>query len=121
MTHSEQIWLDQLNTPQRQAVTAGNGPLLVVAGAGSGKTRTLAFRVAYLIANGVLPERILLLTFTRRAADQMLERAKSTVPTGSAKISRVWGVDVPRHGQPAPANLRSPGGSFSRLHHHGYV
>ena len=91
MTHNEQIWLDQLNTPQRQAVTAGNGPLLVVAGAGSGKTRTLAFRVAYLIANGVLPERILLLTFTRRAADQMLERAKSTVPTGSAKISRVWG------------------------------
>jgi len=91
MPNDDRNWLDQLNAPQRQAVTSGDGPLLVVAGAGSGKTRTLAFRVAYLISKGVLPDRILLLTFTRRAADQMLRRAASAIPAGSAAMSRVWG------------------------------
>jgi DNA helicase-2/ATP-dependent DNA helicase PcrA len=66
--------LANLNTQQREAATHGMGPLLIVAGAGTGKTTTLAHRVAYVIATGVPPERILLLTFTRRAAAEMLRR-----------------------------------------------
>ena len=84
-------WLDELNPQQRQAVTHGAGPLLVVAGAGSGKTRTLAYRVAYLIATGVDPERILLLTFTRRAAEEMLKRAAGIVERGSSVQGKIWG------------------------------
>jgi DNA helicase-2/ATP-dependent DNA helicase PcrA len=64
-----------LNEAQHQAVTHGSGPLLVIAGAGSGKTRTLVYRVAHLIEQSVPPESILLLTFTRRAAQEMLWRA----------------------------------------------
>ncbi|HYW49083.1 MAG TPA: ATP-dependent helicase, partial [Gemmatimonadaceae bacterium] len=65
-----------LNAEQRAAVAHGDGPLLVVAGAGTGKTRTLVHRVASLIERGVPAERILLLTFTRRAADEMLARVE---------------------------------------------
>ena len=61
----------------------------MVAGAGSGKTRTLASRVAHLIETGSQPDRILLLTFTRRAAAEMLRRADAAVPTGHANA--VWG------------------------------
>ncbi len=64
-----------LNPAQYEAVTHQDGPLLVVAGAGSGKTRTLVYRVAHLLETGVLPENLLLLTFTRRAAQEMLWRA----------------------------------------------
>jgi len=76
--------LDRLNAPQRKAVTHGEalpekgyraGPLLIVAGAGTGKTDTLAHRVAHLVINGVDPARILMLTFTRRAALEMRRRA----------------------------------------------
>jgi DNA helicase-2/ATP-dependent DNA helicase PcrA len=63
-----------LNRSQREAVTHLEGPLLVVAGAGSGKTRTLVYRVAHLLGLGILPESLLLLTFTRRAAREMLWR-----------------------------------------------
>jgi DNA helicase-2/ATP-dependent DNA helicase PcrA len=84
-------WLDDLNPRQREAVTYGDGPLLVVAGAGSGKTRTLAYRVAYLISQGVIPNRILLLTFTRRAAETMLRRAASVIKRGDSTIGLVWG------------------------------
>ena len=65
-----------LNAEQRAAVAHGDGPLLIVAGAGTGKTRTLVHRVAALIERGVPPERILLLTFTRRAAEEMLARVE---------------------------------------------
>jgi DNA helicase II / ATP-dependent DNA helicase PcrA len=58
----------ELNPQQHAAATFGNGPLLVVAGAGTGKTRALVYRVAHLLARGVPPHRILLLTFPRRAA-----------------------------------------------------
>ncbi len=82
-------WLSELNPAQREAVTHGDGPLLVVAGAGTGKTKTLACRVAWLIRQGVPPDRILLLTFTRRAASEMLSRAGHL--TEAAAAGRVWG------------------------------
>lgn len=66
--------MEHLNEQQRAAVTHGAGPLLVIAGAGTGKTRTLAARVEHLVAKGTPPERILLLTFSRQAAREMLSR-----------------------------------------------
>ena len=82
-------WIDDLNSAQREAVTFGEGPLLVIAGAGTGKTKTLASRVAHLIQHGVAPDRILLLTFTRRAAAEMIARAGHL--TGVNTAGRVWG------------------------------
>lgn len=75
-----------LNAEQTAAATFGDGPLLIVAGAGTGKTRTLVHRVAHLIGRGVRPERILLLTFTRRAAQEMLSRAERLVGPASARV-----------------------------------
>lgn len=69
-------WLDGLNVDQRAAATYAGGPLLILAGAGTGKTTTLCARVAWLLAEGVAADRILLLTFTRRAAREMVERAR---------------------------------------------
>ena len=69
-----------LNPEQCAAATAADGPMLVLAAAGTGKTRTLVHRVAYLVEKGIPPERILLLTFTNRAAREMLERAQNLVP-----------------------------------------
>ena len=66
---------DVLNTAQYKAVTTIQGPILVIAGAGSGKTRTVTYRVARLIEEGIAPESILLLTFTRKASQEMLRRA----------------------------------------------
>ena len=68
-------WDAGLDETQLAAVVHGEGPLVIVAGAGTGKTRTLTARVARLLEHGTPPERILLLTFTRRAADDMLARA----------------------------------------------
>ncbi len=78
----------QLNDEQFAAVTAVPGPLLVLAGAGSGKTRTLAYRVAYLLSQGVRPGDILLLTFTNKAAKEMLHRVHEL--TG-IEPARFWG------------------------------
>jgi DNA helicase-2/ATP-dependent DNA helicase PcrA len=77
-----------LNPQQLAAVTAGDGPSLVIAGAGSGKTRTLVYRVAYLIDSGVDPSNILLLTFTRKSAQEMLERAGELI---GSRCDRVCG------------------------------
>jgi DNA helicase-2/ATP-dependent DNA helicase PcrA len=82
-------WKESLNPAQLEAVTCGDGPVLVIAGAGTGKTWTLACRVAYLIEQGVPPERILLLTFSRRAAREMLSRADRLV-LGN-RSGKVWG------------------------------
>lgn len=67
----------QLNPAQLEAVQSTSGPHLVIAGAGSGKTRVLVYRVAYLVEHGTRPDQILLLTFTRRAAQEMLRRASA--------------------------------------------
>ena len=77
----------ELNEAQYEAVTAAEGPLLVIAGAGTGKTRTLVFRVAHLVDIGVDPRSILLLTFTRRAAEEMLRRASLLIDNRCAKVS----------------------------------
>src|SRR5258708_22800664 len=82
-------WKESSNPAQLAAVTCGDGPVLVIAGAGTGKTWTLACRVAYLIEQGVPPERILLLTFSRRAAREMLSRADRLV-LGN-RTGKVWG------------------------------
>jgi DNA helicase-2/ATP-dependent DNA helicase PcrA len=82
----EQALTAALNPDQARAVTFGDEPLLVIAGAGTGKTRTLVHRVAYLIERGVAPERILLLTFTRRAAGEMLSRAERLVGPSGARV-----------------------------------
>ena len=78
----------QLNDEQFAAVTAEPGPLLILAGAGSGKTRTLTYRVAYLLSKGVKPSEILLLTFTNKAAKEMLHRVQEL--TG-IEPGRFWG------------------------------
>jgi DNA helicase II / ATP-dependent DNA helicase PcrA len=84
----ESPWFEQLNVEQRAAVRHPGGPLLILAGAGTGKTTTLCGRVAWLVADGVAPERILLLTFTRRAAREMLQRARALVamPNGARGV-----------------------------------
>ncbi len=78
-----------LNDEQFRAVTAPAGPALIVAGAGSGKTRVITYRVAYLLEQGVSPARILLATFTNRAAREMLRRVEAL--TGGGNVRRVWG------------------------------
>lgn len=80
-------WQSLLNPEQYQAVTASDGPLLVLAAAGTGKTHTLTYRVAYLIEKGVPPQNILLLTFTNRAAKEMMERAAKLV---GPSITTLW-------------------------------
>jgi DNA helicase-2/ATP-dependent DNA helicase PcrA len=77
-----------LNAEQYDVVTAGGGPILVIAGAGSGKTRAVTYRVARLIELGVAPARILLVTFTNKAAREMLHRVESLM---QADVRRVWG------------------------------
>ncbi len=76
-----------LNPEQCAAATAGEGPILVLAAAGTGKTRTLVHRVAYLVEQGIPADRILLLTFTNRAAREMLERAQKVV---GPEVSSIW-------------------------------
>ncbi|GLQ57062.1 DNA helicase [Devosia nitrariae] len=98
---ADAIYLEMLNPEQRQAVEHGvgtnaPGPLLVIAGAGSGKTNTLAHRVAHLVVNGADPRRILLLTFSRRAASEMSRRVERIagkvlgVSSGAVTDSLTW-------------------------------
>jgi DNA helicase-2/ATP-dependent DNA helicase PcrA len=93
-------YLNDLNESQRRAVTYGvpgsfpfrSGPVGVIAGAGTGKTKTIAYRVAHLIVNGVDPRRIMLLTFTRRAAMEMTRRVKDIVAdvSNTASCDLTW-------------------------------
>ncbi|MBI3008084.1 MAG: ATP-dependent helicase [Candidatus Omnitrophica bacterium] len=77
----------ELNPAQFQAVQSTDGQYLVIAGAGSGKTRVLVYRVAYLVEKGIMPDEILLLTFTRKAAEEMLRRASSLLDERCQKVS----------------------------------
>jgi len=78
---------EELNEAQHKAVAITDGPVLVIAGAGTGKTRTLVYRVAKLVESGINPESILLLTFTRRAANEMLRRASSILDERCSKVA----------------------------------
>src|SRR4026209_327531 len=78
----------ELNEQQFAAVTAPPGPALVIAGAGSGKTRTLTYRVAYLLEQGIPPDRILLLTFTNKAAKEMMRRVADLL---GQELTTLWG------------------------------
>ena len=78
----------ELNEQQLAAVTAPPGPALVIAGAGSGKTRTLTYRVAYLLEQGIPPDRILLLTFTNKAAGEMMRRVSELL---GQELRPLWG------------------------------
>jgi len=78
---------EALNPSQLEAVTHTEGPLLVIAGAGSGKTRTLTYRVARLVEAGVIPSALLLLTFTRKAAQEMLQRAARLLDSRCERVS----------------------------------
>ena len=82
------FYIKDLNEEQLEAVTYSDGPLLVIAGAGSGKTRVLTYKIAYLLHTGVHPRNILSLTFTNKAAKEMNQRIASIV--GGEKIKSLW-------------------------------
>ena len=92
---------EALNEEQYAAVTAEPGPALVLAGAGSGKTRTLTYRVAYLLSQGLNPWEILLLTFTNKAAKEMLARVENLTGIPAYKF---WGGTFHHIGQKFYAN-----------------
>ena len=100
--------LEGLNAQQRQAATHPGGPLLILAGAGTGKTRTLVARAAWLCGQGVPPSRILLLTFTRRAADDMLSRAAPRARSADGRIT-AWRVRSAARRAPRCAPTSTPG------------
>jgi len=84
---SDFSYLDQLNDVQRMAVSTMDGPVMVIAGPGSGKTRVLTYRIAHLLNNGIPPWQILALTFTNKSAKEMKERIEKIVGSGA---NRVW-------------------------------
>src|SRR6266702_7516307 len=86
--HLQIDYARELNEQQLAAVTALPGPALVIAGAGSGKTRTLIYRVAYLLEQGIPPQRILLLTFTNKAAREMMRRVADLL---GSDLADLWG------------------------------
>jgi DNA helicase-2/ATP-dependent DNA helicase PcrA len=90
LVHPQRFRIDyknELNAAQYEAVTSVNGPHLIIAGAGTGKTRTVVYRVAYVVELGVKPDSVLLLTFTRKAAQDMLRRAAILLDSRCEQIS----------------------------------
>ena len=102
-------FLSQLNPQQREAVTTGDGPLLILAGAGSGKTRVIAHRIAYLIAErGVWPRNILAVTFTNKAAEEMRKRVEQTARRfGNRQHAFDFDFSQSVRAHPAAATLKS--------------
>ncbi len=125
VTEATPAYLARLNDAQRAAATHGIGagvvsdPLLIIAGAGTGKTATLAHRVAHLLAHGADPERLLLLTFSRRAADEMTRRVQRIASQVSPRHATPrWPARASRGLEPSTASVRvccasTPGGSAS--------
>jgi DNA helicase-2/ATP-dependent DNA helicase PcrA len=126
MDLSDRTWLDGLNPEQRLAATHGGrdaagrftcGPLLVIAGAGTGKTATLAHRVAHLVVEGVDPARILLLTFSRRAAQEMTRRAERLAARAlAARAGRAPADDGPALRLPWAGTFHAIGARLLREH-----
>ena len=114
----------ELNENQRTAAEYGVGdsrlsaPLLIIAGAGTGKTKTLAHRVAQLVLNGTDPQRILLLTFTRRAAAEMTRRA-ARILGEARRASHGIGVGVRAHDIGWSGTFHAVANRLLRLHAHG--
>ena len=107
-------FLEQLNDVQRQAVTATEGPVMVIAGPGSGKTRVLTYRIAYLLDQGVPPWNILALTFTNKAAREMKERISRIAGTSSnalwagtfhSMFARILRVEADKLGYPSSFSI----------------
>src|SRR5918911_591636 len=107
---AERPWLEELNPEQRAAASHPPGPLLILAGAGTGKTTTLCARLAWLVAAGAPSERILLLTFTRRAARELLQRARALVPASARVLGGTFHSVAHRLVRRHAAALGLPGG-----------